>query len=253
MNASASSATRASHQALLADARLYLCTDARSTRGDLREFLHACYEGGTDIIQLRDKKIDTRDEIAAVETLAEVAAEHGKLFAVNDRADIAALTGADILHVGQEDLTTEQARRIVGPEVLLGRSNRTIEMFTDSLADDGLDYAVIGPVFTTPTKPDRQPVGLDAVSEVASLVRQLRAQGSAESHQDSVADIVHPHDRSAADPVKPWWAIGGINADTVNDVVSAGAERIVVVRALTDAADPEEAARALRAAVTQHN
>ncbi|MBC6793543.1 thiamine phosphate synthase [Corynebacterium amycolatum] len=249
MNAS-SAATRTTRRALLADARLYLCTDSRASRGDLREFLHACYEGGTDIIQLRDKKVDTRDEIAAVETLAEVATEHGKLFAVNDRADIAALTGADILHVGQEDLSTEQARQIVGPEVLIGRSNRNLDMFAASLADDGIDYAVIGPVYATPTKPDRQPVGVEMVREAAALVRRVRAQGSAESHQDSVADIVRPHDRGASDPVKPWWAIGGINAETAGEVIAAGAERIVVVRALTEAANPEEAARALRAVVS---
>lgn len=253
MNATAGStgspSTRASRRAQLADARLYLCTDARSDRGDLREFLHACYEGGTDIIQLRDKKIDTRDEIAAVEILAEVAAEHGKLFAVNDRADIAAITGADILHLGQEDLTTEQARRIVGPEVLIGRSNRNLDMFAASLADDGIDYAVIGPVWATPTKPDRAAVGLETVRGASSLVSQLRAQRSAESHQQTVSDIVHPHDTAACDPVKPWWAIGGIDADRVSEVTEAGAERIVVVRALTQAADPGAAAAALKAAI----
>lgn len=238
-------------RAKLAEARLYLCTDARTQQGDLREFLHACFDGGTDIIQLRDKSIDTRDEISAAEVLAEVAAEHDKLFAVNDRADIAAIVGADILHVGQEDLTTAQARSIVGSDVLLGRSNRNLDMFTDSLADDGIDYAVIGPVYETPTKPDRTPVGVAAVSQAAALVRRLRAQGSAESHQESVADIVHPHDCRATDPVKPWWTIGGIDAQTVDEVVAAGAERIVVVRALTQAADPEAAAKLLRAAVGQ--
>nr|WP_120491808.1 thiamine phosphate synthase [Corynebacterium lactis] len=251
MNATPSAKSRAARRALLSDARLYLCTDSRSQRGDLREFLHACYEGGTDIIQLRDKKIDARDEIAAVEILAEVAAEHGRLFAVNDRADVAAITGADILHLGQEDLTTAQARQVVGPEVLIGRSNRNLDMFAASLADDGIDYAVIGPVWATPTKPDRAPVGLETVQQAASLVRQLRAQGSAESHQQTVSDIVHPHDTAACDPVKPWWAIGGIDQSRVAEVTGAGAERIVVVRALTEAADPETAARALRAAVTK--
>ncbi|HJE84604.1 MAG TPA: thiamine phosphate synthase, partial [Corynebacterium amycolatum] len=122
--------------------------------------------------------------------------------------------------------------------------------FAASLADDGIDYAVIGPVYATPTKPDRQPVGVEMVREAAALVRRVRAQGSAESHQDSVADIVRPHDRGASDPVKPWWAIGGINAETASEVIGAGAERIVVVRALTEAANPEEAARALRAVVS---
>lgn len=234
---------------MLSQARLYLCTDSRKDKGDLREFLHACYEGGTDIIQLRDKKIDTRDQLAALEILADVAAEKDKLFAVNDRADIAALVGADILHLGQEDLTPHQARKIVGDDMLIGRSNRTMEMFTSSLADDAIDYAVIGPVWATPTKPDREPVGIETVRSAAGLVRQLRAQGSAEANQHSVADITNPHDVAGGDVVKPWWTIGGIDLDRVGEVVSAGAERIVVVRALTQAENPEEAAAALRAAV----
>ena len=236
---SVTSPTRQRRLAQLADARVYLCTDARSERGDLAEFLHACFEGGVDIIQLRDKKIDARSEIAAVELLGRIAAEHGKLFAVNDRADIAALTGADILHLGQEDLTTTQARRIVGSEVLLGRSNRSVAMFTDSLSDEGIDYAVLGPVWPTPTKPDRAAVGVDAIAQAAALVRQLRAQAGAEAEQQAPEALV-----------KPWWAIGGIDTTTVTEVVDAGAERIVVVRALTEAADPAAAAAALRAALT---
>lgn len=236
---SVTSPTRQRRLAQLADARVYLCTDARSERGDLAEFLHACFEGGVDIIQLRDKKIDARSEIAAVELLGRIAAEHGKLFAVNDRADIAALTGADILHLGQEDLTTTQARRIVGSEVLLGRSNRSVAMFTDSLSDEGIDYAVLGPVWPTPTKPDRAAVGVDAIAQAAALVRQLRAQAGAEAEQQAPGALV-----------KPWWAIGGIDTTTVTEVVDAGAERIVVVRALTEAADPAAAAAALRAALT---
>ena len=236
---SVTSPTRQRRLAQLADARVYLCTDARSERGDLAEFLHACFEGGVDIIQLRDKKIDARSEIAAVELLGRIAAEHGKLFAVNDRADIAALTGADILHLGQEDLTTTQARRIVGSEVLLGRSNRSVAMFTDSLSDEGIDYAVLGPVWPTPTKPDRAAVGVDAIAQAAALVRQLRAQAGAEAEQQAPGALV-----------KPWWAIGGIDTTTVSEVVDAGAERIVVVRALTEAADPAAAAAALRAALT---
>ena len=236
---SVTSPTRQRRLDQLADARVYLCTDARSERGDLAEFLHACFEGGVDIIQLRDKKIDARSEIAAVELLGRIAAEHGKLFAVNDRADIAALTGADILHLGQEDLTTTQARRIVGSEVLLGRSNRSVAMFTDSLSDEGIDYAVLGPVWPTPTKPDRAAVGVDAIAQAAALVRQLRAQAGAEAEQQAPGALV-----------KPWWAIGGIDTTTVSEVVDAGAERIVVVRALTEAADPAAAAAALRAALT---
>lgn len=211
---------RSQRRIALANAKLYLCTDARTEQGDLREFLHACFEGGTDIIQLRDKRLEARAEITAIETLAEVAQEHGKMFAVNDRADIALLTGADVFHVGQGDLTTEQARRVLGPDVLMGRSNNSLAHFQASYADPGLDYAVIGPVWPTPTKPGRPAVGLEVVREVAAF---------ADAHGN-----------------KPWFAIGGINAETSPEVVSAGVQRIVVVRALTHAADPEAAARELR-------
>lgn len=211
---------RSQRQLALANSRLYLCTDARTEQGDLREFLHACYEGGTDIIQLRDKKLEARAEIKALEVLAEVAAEHGKLFAANDRADVAYLVGADVFHVGQGDLTTEQARRVLGPDVLLGRSNNSVAQFAESYADPGLDYAVIGPVWPTPTKPGRRAVGLDVVAECAALAGE-----------------------------KPWFAIGGINAETCPEVTSAGANRVVVVRALTAAADPQHAAEVLRGLV----
>lgn len=213
---------RARRERLLAEARLYLCTDARTATGDLEGFLHAAYAGGVDIIQLRDKAIEARAEIEAVRLLGAVAAEHGRLFAVNDRADVAALTGADILHLGQGDLTTAQARALLGPDVLLGRSNRTEAMFAASLADPGIDYAVIGPVWATPTKPGRAPVGPAMVSRAAEL---------------------------AAAAGKPWWAIGGVDAGRVPGLRARGAERVVVVRAIADAADPAAAARRLRAAL----
>ncbi|AKK04301.1 thiamine phosphate synthase [Corynebacterium epidermidicanis] len=211
----------------LQTSRLYLCTDARTEQGDLREFLHACFAGGVDIIQLRDKKIEARAEISALEVLAEVAAEHGCMFAVNDRADIARIVGADVFHVGQGDLSPTQARTILGPDVIMGRSNNSVAQFTDSLADPELDYAVIGPVWPTPTKPGRPAVGLDVVREVATLID------------------AHP-------APKPWFAIGGISTETVSDVLDAGASRIVVVRALTHATDPEEVAGLLREKVATH-
>lgn len=154
MNASPA-ATHAIRRALLADAHLYLCTDSRIPRGNLRKFLHVCYKGSTDIIQLRSKKVDTRDETAAVEAFVEATAKHGELFAINGRANIAALIGAGILHMGQEDLITEQAYQIVGSEALIGRSSRNLGMLTALLADDGIDYAVIGPVYAILTKPNR--------------------------------------------------------------------------------------------------
>lgn len=204
----------------LRDARLYVCVTARRERGDLREFLHAAYEGGTDIIQLRDKTLEAATEIEAIEVLAEVAREHGKLFAVNDRADVALLTGADVFHVGQGDLTTQQARTVLGPDVVLGRSCHSPAQVDAALADPGLDYFCTGPVWETPTKPGRAAVGLELPRYAAE----------------------HAGDT-------PFFAIGGVDAARLPAVLGTGASRIVVVRAVTEATDVTAAARALRDAL----
>ncbi|HEX4703131.1 MAG TPA: thiamine phosphate synthase, partial [Pseudonocardiaceae bacterium] len=109
----------------LADARLYLCTDARRARGDLAEFVDAALAGGVDIVQLRDKTtvpLEAREELAALAVIAAACARHGALLAVNDRADIALAAGADVLHLGQDDLPVPVARRIVGDEMVIGLS-----------------------------------------------------------------------------------------------------------------------------------
>lgn len=209
--------TAARRRAALRDAKLYVCVTARTGRGDLREFLHGAYEGGVDIIQLRDKSLEAAAEIEAIEVLAEVAREHGKLFSVNDRADVALLTGADVFHVGQGDLTTPQARRLLGPDVVIGRSCRTPEQVDEAVEDAGLDYFCTGPVWETPTKPGRAAVGLGLPRYAASRAGE-----------------------------KPFFAIGGIGAARLPDVLETGASRVVVVRAVTEAADPEAAARTLR-------
>ncbi|WP_429860951.1 thiamine phosphate synthase [Brevibacterium spongiae] len=209
---------RAQRHDRLAAADLYLCTDARSAQGDLPEFLHAAYSGGVDIIQLRDKSLEARAEIAVLEVLRDVAAEHGKLFSVNDRADIALLTGADVFHVGQGDLTSAQARAVLGPEVILGRSTHSLDQALAAEADPEIDYFCVGPVWETPTKPGRPAVGTQLLTEVAA---------------------------SAAN--KPWFAIGGIAAGArLDEVRDAGASRAVVVRAIASAEDPGAAARALK-------
>ena len=112
-------------RARLADARLYLCTPMRP---DLAEFADAALAGGIDIIQLREKPaMEAADELAALETLAEVCARRGALLAVNDRADIALASGADVLHLGQDDLPVPHARRVVGEDVAIGRSTHSLE------------------------------------------------------------------------------------------------------------------------------
>lgn len=230
---------RAHRLALLAHARLYLCTPARTDHGDLRSFLHAVYEGGVDIVQLRDKSISISEEIAALEILAEVAREHGKLFAVNDRADIAALVGADIFHSGQDDLTISQARALLGPDVVMGLSTHSVDQAERAMEDAELDYFCTGPLWETPTKPGRPATGVELVTDTASM---LAAASS-------------PKQRN-----KPWFTIGGINVDTIPAVRAAVARgrgtadaaggaiplRVVVVRALTEAHDPRAAAKELR-------
>ena len=210
----------------LARARLYLCTDARRERGDLAEFAEAALSGGVDIIQLRDKgsagerkfgPLEAGAELAALEILAEVAGRHGALVAVNDRADIARAAGADILHLGQDDLPLEVAREIVGRQTLIGRSTHETGEAARAVMED-VDYFCVGPCWPTPTKPGRPAPGLDLVRAVASM-------GSD----------------------KPWFAIGGIDEHRIGEVVAAGASRVVVVRAITDAPDPAAAAARLRA------
>ncbi len=203
-------------------ARLYLCTGARRERGDLAEFADAALAGGVDIVQLRDKGADgpleARDELAALEVLAEACARHGALLAVNDRADVALASGADVLHLGQDDLPVAWARKIVGDEVVVGRSSHSPEETLVAADEAGVDYFCVGPCWPTPTKPGRPAPGLGLVREVAGRA-----------------------------PSRPWFAIGGIDDARLGEVLAAGASRIVVVRAITEAEDPQAAAAALRA------
>lgn len=214
----------------LARARLYLCTDARRERGDLAEFADAALAGGVDIIQLRDKgspgeqrfgPLEARGELAACEILADAARRHGALLAVNDRADIARAAGADVLHLGQDDLPLPAAREIIGPDVLIGRSTHDRDQVGAALAEP-VDYFCVGPCWPTPTKPGRAAPGLELV-------------------------------RAAADrqPAKPWFAIGGIDLQRLPQVLAAGGHRVVVVRAITAAEDPRAAATALRAGLSR--
>ncbi|WP_037361907.1 thiamine phosphate synthase [Amycolatopsis orientalis] len=206
----------------LADARLYLCTDARSSRGDLAEFADAALAGGVDIVQLRDKTggapLEAKQEIAALEILAEACARHGALLSVNDRADVALAVGADVLHLGQDDIPVSLARRVLGDGVAIGRSTHSEQQAAAAAAEDGVDYFCTGPCWPTPTKPGRSAPGL-------ALVRSTAASA----------------------PNRPWFAIGGIDERRLPEVLAAGATRIVVVRAITEAEDPKTAAQTLKA------
>jgi thiamine-phosphate pyrophosphorylase len=210
----------------LAEARLYLCTDARRERGDLIDFAEQALSGGVDIIQLRDKgsagerefgPLEAAQEIDLLGALAEVTARHGALLSVNDRADIAALTGADVLHLGQDDLPVDLARTIVGDDIIIGRSTHSTSEATAAATAPGVDYFCTGPCWPTPTKPGRPAPGLGLVEDTAALRTD-----------------------------RPWFAIGGVDEARLPEVVAAGASRIVVVRAITAAPDPRAAAQRLR-------
>jgi thiamine-phosphate pyrophosphorylase len=205
-------------------ARLYLCTDARRDRGDFAGFVDAAFAGGVDIIQLRDKAIEAAEELDLLAVLKETAVRHGKLWAVNDRADIAVLSGAPVFHIGQKDLPLAAARTLVNGNAAIGLSSHTTQQVDAALAATagpaGLDYFCVGPVWATPTKPGRSAVGTGLVEYAAEASRQ------------------------AGEPV-PWFAIGGIDHGNVRQVAEAGARRIVVVRAITGASDPSAAAASL--------
>jgi thiamine-phosphate pyrophosphorylase len=202
-------------RARLADARLYLCTP---TRPDLAEFVDAALAGGVDIVQLREKSLEARDELATLELIAEQCSRHGALLSVNDRADVALAAGADILHLGQDDLPVPWARRILGDDVVIGRSTHDRAQAAAAERQNGVDYFCTGPCWPTPTKPGRPAPGLDLVRDTA-----------------------------AAGPDRPWFAIGGIDETRLPEVLAAGATRVVVVRAITEAADPRAAAARLAA------
>lgn len=201
--------------------RLYLCTDARTERGDLADFLEEVFAGGVDLVQIRQKQLDPELELEALEVARTVAARHQGLVCVNDSPELARRFSADALHLGQTDGASPEARRHLHEWALLGRSTHSRQQADGAVADDLLSYFVVGPVYATPTKPDYEPVGL-------GLVRYA-------------AEIAPPADVAA----KPWFAIGGINLDNLDDVLAAGARRICVVRPLTQAADPQAAAQRL--------
>jgi thiamine-phosphate pyrophosphorylase len=194
----------------LGDARLYLVCDARPLA-----WLRAALHGGVDIVQLRDRSLDDAGLVAAARAFRTAASEAGALFILNDRPDLVQACDADGVHVGQDDATPAAARAAVGPERIVGRSTHEPAQADAAQADPDVDYLAVGPVHATPTKPGRPAAGLDYVSYAARTV------------------------------TKPWFAIGGLDAGNVGEVLDRGAQRIVVVRAIASAPDPEAAARAL--------
>jgi thiamine-phosphate pyrophosphorylase len=197
--------------------RLYVVTDARQDRGDLSDFLEAILAAGVDVVQLREKEAEARDLIRWGETFSVAAERHGALFTVNDRPSVALALHADGVHLGQNDLPVAVARTVLGEDAVIGVSTRTAEEWEG--ADPDADYVCAGPVWETPTKPGRPAAGLAHVRHVAEQER------------------------------RPWFAIGGIDPSNIEEVVAAGARRVVVVRAVTQADDPAAAVKALLSAL----
>lgn len=198
-----------SHVRSPADSRLYLIT---GDRPNLETFLEGAVRGGVDIVQIREKQRADGELLPRLELAREVTRALGVPLVVNDRPDLALLCEADYVHVGQEDLPVEAARRF---GLGVGQSTHAPAEIDRTTAD----YIGVGPVYATPTKPGRPAVGLELVRYAAAHARV------------------------------PWFAIGGIDHANVTDVVAAGARRVAVVRAIGDADDPERAASLLRAAL----
>lgn len=198
----------------IGDRWLYLCTPDRP---DLAPFLAACIRGGVDVVQLRDKHLEARPLVQRARLALSVCHDHGVPFILNDRPDLALEVGADGVHVGQDDAPVGLARRILGAETLVGLSTHDPDQL-DATQSQPVDYVSAGPVSATPTKPGRAGTGLGYVAY------------------------------AAAHATRPFFVTGGVSPDTIGPMVAAGARRFVVVRWLTEAADPERHARLLREA-----
>jgi thiamine-phosphate pyrophosphorylase len=199
----------------LAGRRFYLCTPDRP---DLPQFVDACIRGGVDIVQYREKNAEARAILKRGGLVRDVCRSHGVPFILNDRPDLAVELGADGVHVGQDDCPPAAARRILGPNAIIGLSTHSQDDFIGSEREP-VDYISVGPINPTPTKPGRAGVGLGYL-------------------------------RFAADQASvPFYVTGGVNPKSIGDLLASGATRFVAVRWLTEAADPYEAAKKLRRAI----
>jgi thiamine-phosphate pyrophosphorylase len=199
----------------LEDRRLYLCTPDRP---DLEQFVDACIAGGVDVVQLRAKNLEARQIIDRGRRLLQVCRGHGVPFILNDRPDLALEVEADGVHVGQDDVPPALARRILGPDAIVGLSTHAPNEL-DAALEEPIDYLSAGPVTETPTKPGRHGTGLRYLTYVVERAKT------------------------------PWFVTGGVTPESVKLMAAAGARRFVVVRYLTEAEDPKAAAQALREAI----
>lgn len=199
----------------LAGRRLYLCTPDRP---DLERFVAACVNGGVDVVQLREKALDAAPLLRRAAVVRRVCSDLGVPFVLNDRPDLALEVGADGVHVGQEDAPASLARRILGPSAIVGLSTHSPDQF-ERAGPEPVDYVSAGPVVPTPTKPGRPGTGMDYAAFAATGGRARR---------------------------RPVFVTGGVSPATVPALAAAGVGHFVVVRWLTDATEPQSAARHLR-------
>jgi thiamine-phosphate pyrophosphorylase len=197
----------------LKNARLLLVTDPRP---DLTDRVAAAVRGGVDVVQLRDKRASREELLPLAAELKGICDRAGAIFTVNDDVELARLSEAHGVHLGQEDASIESARRTLGANAIIGRSASSVGEAVEAV-QEGADYLGVGAIYATPTKPDAEVKGPELLREVAR-----------------------------EDLSVPWFAIGGVTLETVREVAEAGAPGFAVVRAVIDAEDPEAAARELR-------
>lgn len=195
-------------------ARLYFVCESRPHGEDPEALLNAVMGAGAGMIELRDRELPRSAIERSGRTFRRLANTYGALFIVNDDPHLALELRADGVHVGQDDMDPAEARRIMGPDAIIGLSTHSREQI-EAAAREPVDYISVGPIWETPTKEGRPGTGLELIREAAGIAE------------------------------RPWFAIGGIDTENADEVVSAGAERLCVVRAIRDAADPRAAAAAL--------
>ncbi len=207
---------------LLNKAKLYIIIspDARRTKS-IFDIAREALDGGADIIQLRDKSLVVPDIIERATELRSICDRYDAMLAINDHPTVALESGADIIHIGQDDMNVNSAREIVGPECLVGKSTHSIAQAYSALKEE-VDYIGYGPIYSTPTKPDYAHIGLKHLKQIQSQI------------------------------TIPYFAIGGINAETLVEVMAEGVTRVAVVRFVTDAVDVKRAASDLKHMLTKN-
>ena len=202
---------------LLQDALLYVLIDCRETKAAFTELVQTLINAGADVIQLRDKQADDRTLLERGKILRDLTAETRTLFIMNDRADLAKLVQADGVHVGQEELSVEQVRQIVGPDMLIGVSTHSLEQIRGAITD-GADYIGVGPIFPSTTKSfSYERPGLELLKEAVE----------------------------ESSPI-PFFAIGGVNRENLHEILALGTHRVAVSSAIVESSEPEREGRLLK-------